>query len=165
MTEEHFRKMTESIRKKKVVVTLLNVLDKMITGITFLCYPLLLAYLFLQKSDFLKPAIIVPAVSFIIVTLFRKMYNSKRPYEIYDFEPIIPKNTLGKSFPSRHVFSIFIIAMTFFYVQPDLGCWFFLMGAMLAVIRVYGGVHFIKDVSVGAVAGILAGWIGYYLIF
>ena len=119
MTEEHFKKMTESIKKKKGIVFLLNGLDKMITGITFLCYPLLLGYLFMAKDPFLLAAVMVPAVSFVIVTLFRKMYNAKRPYEVYDFEPVIQKNTLGKSFPSRHVFSIFIIAMTFFQVEPD----------------------------------------------
>lgn len=165
MTEEHFKKMTESIKKRKGIVFLLNGLDKMITGITFLCYPLLLGYLFMAKDSFLLAAVMVPAVSFVIVTLFRKMYNAKRPYEVYDFEPVIQKNTLGKSFPSRHVFSIFIIAMTFFQVEPDLGVWFMLLGVILGVLRVYGGVHFIKDVTVGAVAGVVAGLIGYYIIF
>ncbi|MCR4674661.1 MAG: phosphatase PAP2 family protein [Lachnospiraceae bacterium] len=165
MTEAHFRKMSESIRKQKWMVTLLNVLDKMITGITFLCYPLLLAFLFFQKDRFLLPAIIVPAVSFLIVSIFRNIYNAKRPYEVYNFEPIIKKNTLGKSFPSRHVFSIFVVAMTFLQVDGDLGFWFFVLGMILGVIRVYGGVHFIKDVSVGAIAGVIFSCIGYYLIF
>ncbi|MCR5546717.1 MAG: phosphatase PAP2 family protein [Lachnospiraceae bacterium] len=165
MTEEQFRKMSESIRRQKWMAFILNALDKMITGITFLCYPLLIAFLFMQKDPFLIPSIVVPAVSFTIVTLFRKMYNAKRPYELYDFEPVIQKNTLGKSFPSRHVFSIFIIAMTFMQVQIDLGVWFLLLGAILGAIRVFGGVHFIKDVSVGAISGVVAGLIGYYIFF
>lgn len=165
MTEEHFKRMTDCIRKRKIMVVILSGLDKMITAITFLCYPLLLGYLFIEKDPFLFQAVVVPAASFVIVTLFRKMYNAKRPYEVYDFEPVIQKNTLGKSFPSRHVFSIFIIAMTFFQVEPDLGMWFMIAGAMLGVLRVFGGVHFIKDVSVGALAGVVAGVIGYYAIF
>lgn len=165
MTEEQFQIMTENIRNRKAMAFFIGGLDKMITAITFLCYPILLGYLFLSKSELLLPAIAVPGVSFVIVTLFRKMYNAKRPYEVYDFEPVIQKNTLGKSFPSRHVFSIFVIAMTFFQVEPDLGIWFMVAGAILGALRVFGGVHFIKDVSVGALAGVVAGLIGYYMIF
>ncbi len=165
MKEETFQKMTKSIRQKTFLVILLNVLDKLITAITFLCYPILLGYLFLNRSSFLPEAVLVPGVSFMIVTVFRRLYDSKRPYELYDFEPIIHKSTLGKSFPSRHVFSIFIIGMTFMQVQVDLGIWFMLLGVLLAVIRVFGGVHFIKDVTVGAAAGIILGAIGYYVVF
>lgn len=165
MNEKRFQRVTEIIRKRKLLVISLNVLDKLITAITFLCYPLLLGYLFLNKSDLLIPAVLVPGVSFTVVTVFRRLYNSKRPYEVYSFEPVISKNTLGKSFPSRHVFSIFIIGMTFMQVQVDLGIWFMLLGVLLAVIRVFGGVHFIKDVTVGAAAGIILGAIGYYVVF
>ncbi len=165
MREETFQKMTESIRQKKFLVVLLNVLDKLITAITFLCYPILLAYLFLNRSSFLPEAVLVPGVSFVIVTVFRRFYDSKRPYELFDFEPIIHKSTLGKSFPSRHVFSIFMIGMTFLQIQPDLGFLFMVVGLLLAVLRVFGGVHFIKDVTAGALIGIIFGCIGYYVIF
>ncbi len=165
MNEKRFQKVTEIIKKRKILVLSINILDKLITAITFLCYPLLLGYLFVNRSDLLLPAVLVPGVSFAVVTVFRRLYNSKRPYEVYDFDPVISKNTLGKSFPSRHVFSIFVIAMTFMQVQWDLGIWFMVLGMLLAIIRVFGGVHFIKDVTVGAACGVIFGCIGYYLIF
>ena len=165
MNEKRFQKVTEIIRKRKLLVLAINLLDKLISAITLMCYPLLLAYLFVNKSDLLLSAVLVPGVSFAVVTVFRRLYNSKRPYEVYDFEPVIQKNTLGKSFPSRHVFSIFVIGMTFLQVQTDLGIWFMFLGVLLAMIRVFGGVHFIKDVMVGAVAGIIFGCIGFYVIF
>ena len=165
MREETYQKMTVSIRKKKFLVILLNLLDKLITAVTFLCYPILLAYLFINNSSLLPETVLVPGVSFAIVTVFRRLYDSNRPYEIYDFEPVIHKSTLGKSFPSRHVFSIFMIGMTFLQVQPDLGFLFMFMGILLAVLRVFGGVHFIKDVVAGALFGIIFGCIGYYVIF
>ena len=165
MNEKRFQKVTEVIRKRKLLVMAINLLDKLITAITFMCYPLLLAYLFVNKSDLLLSAVLVPGVSFAVVTVFRRLYNSKRPYEVYEFEPVIQKNTLGKSFPSRHVFSIFVIGMTFLQVQTDLGIWFMFLGVLLAMIRVFGGVHFIKDVTVGAAAGIIFGCIGFYVIF
>ncbi|MCR4798560.1 MAG: phosphatase PAP2 family protein [Lachnospiraceae bacterium] len=165
MTEEAFVKMTDRIRSRRALAFFINVMDKLITMIVFLAYPMLLGYLYYTKSPFLVPAFAVPGVSFFLVTLFRRSYNAKRPYEIYDFDPVIKKNTIGKSFPSRHVFSIFIIAMTFMQIDVILGAWFLVAGALLAALRVFGGVHFIKDVIVGAAAGILAGCIGYYLIF
>ena len=165
MKQEHFIRLTEMIRKRKVLPFLINIMDRVITMILFLAYPILLAYLYQTNSDFLVPAFLVPAVSFFIVSVFRSQYDAKRPYEVYDFDPVIKKNTKGKSFPSRHVFSVFVIAMTFFQADMALGFWVFLAGVILGVLRVCGGVHFIKDVTVGAVAGIVAGCIGYYLVF
>ena len=78
--------------------------------------------------------------------------------------PVIEKDTSGKSFPSRHVFSVFIIAMTIFYQHSGPGVILGLVGVGLAAIRVVGGVHEPKDVIVGALAGILCGVIGFYLI-
>ncbi len=165
MTEEQFVRMTAMIRSRKALVYFVNVMDKLITMIVFLAYPILLVYLYYTKSGFLVPAFIVPAASFFLVTVFRRNYNAKRPYELYDFDPVIKKNTIGKSFPSRHVFSIFMIAMTFWQIDVILGFWVFVAGVLLAMLRVFGGVHFIKDVAVGAALGVLAGCIGYYLIF
>lgn len=101
--------------------------------------------------------ILVPAASFVAVSVFRRVYNAKRPYEIYDFKPLIPKDTKGKSFPSRHVFSIFVIGSSVFWYYPLFGWVVCLMGCVLAAIRVAVGVHFPKDVIAGAVTGIVCG--------
>ena len=76
----------------------------------------------------------------------------------------IEKDTAGKSFPSRHVFSVFIIAATIFYVHPSAGILLGLLGVVLAVLRVIGGVHEPRDVIAGALAGILCGVLGYYVL-
>ena len=113
--------------------------------------------------------ILVPGISFLLITLFRKKLNAPRPYEVYGFEPAIPKDTKGNSFPSRHVFSIFMIAMTYSYsalFQDDIKLIvsIFAMGVVLAIIRVLGGVHFLKDVMAGAISGIVLGYVGFYLL-
>ena len=66
--------------------------------------------------------------------------------------------------PSRHIFSVFVIAMTFLYINPYLSLPFFFIGAVLALARVAGGVHYPSDVLVGAAIGILSGIIGYFVI-
>lgn len=165
LSEKTYLSLSESIRKKAYLGTFLNLLDKLITWITFLSYPLLLVYLSFHQKALMLPEITVPAVSFLAVSLFRKQLNAKRPYELYHFTPVIHKETFGCSFPSRHVFSIFMIAMAFFYYDHTLGFDFMILGGILALIRVLGGVHFIRDVLAGACAGIICGIVGFYVVF
>ena len=47
-----------------------------------------------------------------VVSVSRKIINEPRPYEKYGVPPVLDKDTSGKSFPSRHVFSVFVIAVT-----------------------------------------------------
>ncbi|SFH54739.1 PAP2 superfamily protein [Pseudobutyrivibrio sp. OR37] len=148
-----YKEISERIKNNNGLVLTLNVMDKAITYITVLLYLGFLAFAFLQipedKGLLLYRSILVPGVSFIIVSIYRKLISSPRPYEVYDFTPALKKDTIGKSFPSRHVFSIFIVAFTVFQASIPLGAVICLLGVALAVIRVVGGVHFIKDVVAG----------------
>ena len=108
--------------------------------------------------------VLVPAVTFLAGSALRARLNAPRPYEVLQLPPIAHKDTRGKSFPSRHVFSAFMIAMTWYAVYPGIGIALLAVGALLAVIRVVGGVHYPRDVVVGAVTGIVAGLIGFWLI-
>ena len=96
----------------------------------------------------------------------RKTINAPRPYEVFDASPVIPKDTRGNSFPSRHAFSIFVIAMTFCACCPLawVGSVMLAAGVLLAVIRVVSGVHFPRDVVVGALLGMLAGFVGLWIL-
>lgn len=148
-----YREITERIKNNNGLVTALNVLDKAITYITVIVYLIFLIYGFLQipedKGLLLYRSILIPGVSFIIVSVYRKLLSAPRPYEVYGFTPALKKDTKGKSFPSRHVFSIFIVAFTVFQVFPVAGAVICVQGFLLAIIRVVGGVHFIKDVVAG----------------
>ena len=70
---------------------------------------------------------------------------------------MIKKDTAGRSFPSRHVFSIFVIGSTIWCVCHVFGAGVMAAGVVLAVIRVVTGVHFPKDVIAGAVIGFISG--------
>ncbi len=165
MNTSLYIKLNTAISKKKWVVSLIRFLDKAITYITAISYAVLLIWLFLHHEYYTVFQFIqLPAVAFIIVSIFRKLYSAKRPYEIYGFEPVIEKETKGKSFPSRHVFSIFMIAMVFTRFCLPLGLFFLFLGLVLAILRVVGGVHFIRDVFSGAAIAIFAGYVGLFLI-
>ena len=151
--------------KAKVIVILNSVLTKAV----YIIYPLLLIYLAVyhltDKEPGFVPALLVPGISFVLLSIFRDRVNAPRPYEMPGAAPpIIKKDAPGKSFPSRHIFSVFVIAVTFFWVWPIPGVLIGIAGAVLSWCRVTGGVHFPRDVIAGALIGIGCGVIGYYVI-
>ena len=137
--------------------------DRVITTLTVVAYILVLILFYNVGIDKLIYAILVPGVSFVIVSIFRYIYNAPRPYEVNDVTPMTGKKTKGKSMPSRHTFSIFVIAMTVFYYDYRFGICLLFAGVILATLRVLERVHFVKDVVVGAIIGIGAGLIYYML--
>lgn len=141
----------------------LHMMNKVLTYSVFVLYPLLLFWLYLNHGQLLFRAIVVPLDSFIILSVARYLLNRKRPYELYETPAAVHKDTKGKSFPSRHVFSAFMIAVTFLYLGPSpyVGLVLIIIGTILAGLRVALGVHFVSDVVVGAIAGILFAVIGY----
>lgn len=163
MKQEFYDKLSApfetSERKKNCLLRVNHIL----TDVVYLVYPALLLYLIISRDSRFWRVLFVPAVTFALVTLFRKKYNAPRPYETWPVKPLIPKDTKGNSFPSRHVFSIYIIAMAAWYVWWPLGLILVVAGVFLAAARVIGRVHFVKDVVAGALiavgAGILCFWI------
>ena len=161
MNEERYRKIKNWISKYKYGVQTLNVLNKLTTTLVYLTYPVFLLILLINGDLRFWKVLLVPGISFVLVSAFRSRINFPRPYEVLDIVPIIAKDTKGKSFPSRHVFSVFIIAMTLYYISMPVGILLMIVGIMVAVIRVLGGVHFPRDVIYGAIIGILCGFIGF----
>lgn len=172
-----YKAISERIKNNNGLVKALNVVDKAITYITILFYIGFLAYGIFNVSEdggvLLYRSILVPGISFLFVSFYRKTVSSPRPYQVYNFVPALEKDTIGKSFPSRHVFSIFMVAFTCAQASIALCALISVMGVLLAVIRVIGGVHFIKDVVAGfSIAclisilsyGILGGVFGFLML-
>lgn len=166
MTKENYIKMTQPFRDHPELARGLHILNKLCTGIMYLSYPLLILYLFWKRDGQIIQAILVPAISFVLLSVFRSKINRARPYETFGVSSIIKKDTKGKSFPSRHVFSATMIAMTFLLVSPWSwsGIVFLLLSMVLAVVRVVSGVHYISDVIAGMVVAIVAAVIGFILL-
>ena len=103
------------------------------------------------------------ATPFIAVSLMRSFIDCKRPYEVFRCEALREMSEgrkRGHSFPSRHVFSAFLIGTLWLMYSPYIGVAVLLLGVILAIERTLLGIHFLKDVVVGALIGILSGAIG-----
>lgn len=171
MKKETYIKMTQPFRDNPELAKGIHIANKICTGVMYLAYPLLLVYLFfyarLSSYFSFKRALLVPAISFILLTIVRAWINRPRPYEKFELPPVIKKDTKGNSFPSRHVFSATIIAMTFLLMSPWswLGLLFLVLSITLAVVRVVSGVHYISDVVAGFCVAVLAAVLGYLVIY
>lgn len=170
MTKEKYIKMTQPFRENQGLAKGIHIANKCCTGVMYLAYPMLLVYLFFfgkfsSYFSFTK-ALLVPGISFVLLSLFRKWINRPRPYEKFEVPPVIKKDTKGQSFPSRHVFSATIISMTFLLMSPWswLGILFLLVSIALAAVRVISGVHFISDVIAGILIAVVAAVLGYLVI-
>ena len=138
---------------KKTIV----LLNQSLTILFYILYPLNVIYVYLFQNKMLHNIILVPATSFLFVSLIRKIIKRQRPYEKYHYQSMIEKESKENPMPSRHVFSAVVIAMTFFYFNHFIGMILLVLACCSAVVRVIGGVHYISDVIIGFLLGILAG--------
>lgn len=148
-------RLVNRVKENTVYVNLIKFFNQSITVIVYLLYPSILIKLVLDKDQFAWILFLLPMISFVLLSVFRSWYDAPRPYEVYDYEPILSKETKGNSFPSRHVFSIFVISTGITVLHSYLGSVLLILGFILAMCRYLGGVHFLKDVLVGAFSGIL----------
>lgn len=158
MKKETYIKITQPFRDHPEVAKGLHIINRICMLIMYVSYPSLLIFLYIKKEETLTEVFLIPAISFVLLSVGRYFINRKRPYEAFDVPPVIPKKTKGKSFPSRHVFSATIIAMTYFMMSPWawLGIILMVVALVEAFVRVLSGVHYISDVIAGMAVGVLA---------
>ncbi|HEY4475876.1 MAG TPA: phosphatase PAP2 family protein [Candidatus Paceibacterota bacterium] len=89
----------------------------------------------------------------IIVELIRFLYYRPRPALVLAIEPLIATPVVS-SFPSGHAAAFFALAVTVFFLSRRLGIWFLAVAALVAVARVFVGVHWPFDIIAGALVGV-----------
>lgn len=162
MSEAFYEKLTAPLRRMKCGIALVKWANRICTALIFLSYPLFLLLRLTAKDKRLLWYLVMPAAAFLLVTLLRAWLNFERPYEKLSIDPLIHKSTKGKSFPSRHVFSAMMIALTVVTVYPVWGGILIAVSLLLALCRVVAGVHFPIDVIAG-IGCALAGAIWYWI--
>lgn len=84
------------------------------------------------------------------------MVGRLRPFDAGDGENIYGAVIVGSSFPSTHAAMAFAIACAVFLTYRKFGSVLLVLAAMVALSRVYVGIHYPMDVLVGAFLGMLA---------
>ncbi|MDD6644809.1 MAG: phosphatase PAP2 family protein [Oscillospiraceae bacterium] len=162
--EKQFIKTTTAIKNNKTLYNVIKFLYKILPLVLFLGYPIMVIYLVaIWDLRFIK-VLTIPAVTFLAVTVMRILINRPRPYEKYSFTPVFPKDTKGKSFPSRHTASAFIISYAFLYINPVLGIISMVISAFLSLLRPVVGVHYVSDVLGGFLVSSVLGIVFFFII-
>lgn len=165
MKQEHYEGIFRWFRAEKWRVKTLLFLTKGLPYLFFLGYGGMLLFLLLKRDLRLAAAIVVPGLTLLLCMRMRVILNRKRPYEALQIAPLLQKDTAGKSCPSNHTTSAFVIAATAFWLFGwGVGVGAFLLAGMVGLTRVLTGVHFPRDVILGAALGILVAAIGYFLL-
>ncbi len=157
MKADTYKRLYSFIEKHRLTKPL-NSLSYAITAAVFIFYPLFLLALFLNESAELPRVIIVPAVAFFVLSIARKIINAPRPFDT--MQTPIKKAKGGKSFPSRHTFSAFMISFCMLGINTPAFFVLIVLSAILGVLRIVCGLHYIKDIIAGAALAAFSHFIG-----
>lgn len=157
MTAEQYERWSAWWRAHEGALKALLAVNRGLRYLGYLMYPLLLVLVAIFDLPSLPKLVVVPLLGFLVVSGFRVAFDAPRPYELLDIDPLIKKATVGQSMPSRHLFSMAMIAMCWLYWCAPVGVVLLLLCAVMGYIRVVGGVHFPRDVIAGALGGVILG--------
>ena len=161
--ETRYERISAPFRDEGAARTL-NLVDKWLVHFIALAYIVALIWLLSTGDARFWRALVVPAVTFAIVSGLRLFVNAPRPYEATRIDPVIHKETLGKSLPSRHVASAAIIACALFCLSPVVGAIAFLGCVAVCFTRIVGGVHFPRDVVAAVLIAAICGVVGFAIV-
>ena len=165
MTPERYKRLSDWLEGHPALREGIILLNRWLPLVPFVCYPVLLVLLNLRwftmltigrgggALDFMQViarAILVPGLAFGLGTILRARLNFPRPYEQPGFVPLVSKETHGNSCPSRHALSAAVLGMVWLYFYPAVGVVVLAIAALICLLRVLSGAHFVRDVLAGA---------------
>lgn len=110
----------------------------------------------LETPLLLLKLLVFSAIPSLLVTLMRRLFSAKRPYQETERIPP-PRRGTDDSFPSRHAYSAFFIATIAFHFSALTSYILLPLAILLSVMRVIAGYHYPRDVVAGAFLGVIAG--------
>ena len=154
--QEWYDHIAGKIGNRPILLSLLRTFNRFMTVVMPIVYLTLLATTYLQEGlgEQALIYVFVPASGFVILSLLRKKINAPRPYEVWKIVPLLDRDSPGQSMPSRHVFSATIISMACLHASLSVGVILLVFSALLGLVRVLGGVHYLKDVVVGYICAL-----------
>ena len=164
MNKQTYKKIMTYLEERRGLTKALVGIERGIEAAVIIAFALFIIYTVYTSAGYALLSAATCLVALYVCTVLRMVLNRPRPYEVYDCLPAMHKDTKSKSFPSRHLTSIAVISVCLFKINPLLGIPFILLTFVMGFLRVFLGVHFIKDVTVGAAIGFAFGIVGMYLV-
>lgn len=166
MTEARYQRLLAFWRKSPRREKCGQTVVKLLPPVFFCVYGVeLLLLLYLDGfSRNLLGALAAPAMALGISNLLRRLVNRPRPYTVYSIRPLISKSTQGRSFPSNHTTSAFVLAISAFRLSAGLGVVMLILAVLTGLSRISAGLHWPTDVLFGAGLGALLGVTGLILL-
>jgi len=125
----------------------------------YLLWLLLLLFLILGFKKYWKMvlvAFISAGVSrFVLAEIIRFIWFRQRPFVQLNFLPLIQQSPSEASFPSGHASFYFAISTIVYLYNKKAGILFYAVSFLIALSRVFVGVHWPFDILAGALLGIL----------
>ncbi len=163
MNKEIYIKLMNYWQEHKRFCKSMIAVEKAAEIIVIISYIALLFYSLYGDIGFALRSAVTSIIALYICTLLRFVINARRPYQVYEALPAMNKDTKGQSFPSRHLTSVAVISISMLYMGVAFGCVFFALMLIMGALRVLLGVHFVRDVTVGAAIGLVIGILGVYI--
>lgn len=96
----------------------------------------------------------------LLLEVLRLCYkNCKRPFNALNIQPVFRPFENGSSFPSSHAVFHFALAAVGIAYSMEIGLALFVAALVIGLGRIAAAVHWPTDILVGAVLGILSGYI------
>ena len=113
-----------------------------------------------SKKDMIVFALLALVITYLIGLIGGYLYADPRPFVVGGFVPLIP-HAADNGFPSDHALLASALAMLGLYWNRKLGALLWLLAVIVAIARVYVGVHHAIDVIGSMIIAIAGVSIGY----
>lgn len=131
----------------------------------FVLMAFLFAFLFYSKKKENRAMIIVATIAafiarFGVKTIIVFFYARPRPYVNLDLtHKLINLNPAEnfQSFPSGHTIFFFALSTVIYSFNKKLGIIFFICSIIIAIARIFVGVHWPSDILIGLILGVMVG--------
>ncbi|WP_299204317.1 phosphatase PAP2 family protein [uncultured Amphritea sp.] len=142
-----------------------RLISKLGDGVFYLVTGLLVAWLELENGvNFLLAGLFVFAIELPVYIFLKRAIKRDRPCD--RFADVIPQITPSDKFslPSGHAAAAFVFASVLSYYYPSLMLPAYTLASLIALARVFLGVHYPTDILAGAALGLISAIIGLNLI-
>ncbi|QKF07221.1 phosphatase PAP2 family protein [Berryella wangjianweii] len=163
MYADAYNRITQPLREHPAAARALMLLDRLLVGAVAATFVAFLAVLALTSN--LSRAIAVAltcALGLLMANALRSALNRPRPVERFPgLMPLLPTRTRGRSLPSRHAFSAWVIALSLLEGGAGWAAAGICLAVAVSASRVLGGAHAPRDVAAGAVLAALVTALGH----